>query len=147
MARQAFRWLVSILLLVSSWPMIALADRADTSILIIANPDVPAEEIDVDDLERIYLGKRTRWQDDSTVVPAMLKSGDLHEAFVKTYLDRTPSRFVTYWRQVVFTGKGVPPRSFGNEDDLRDFVAHTPGAVGYLHGAGDTTGVKVLQVR
>ena len=140
-------WRGLALSLVLLWPASILSDPSDPAILIIAHNSVTSDEIKAIDLERIYLGKRTRWQDDSTVVPAMLKGGDLHEEFVMTYLDRTPSRFVTYWRQAVFTGKGVPPRSFADEAALREFVARTPGAVGYLRATGSVAGVKVLQVR
>lgn len=113
-------------------------------LVIIANPEILESAIDDKDVQRIFLGKKTRWEDDTTIVPVMLKSGPPHDEFIERYVDRSVQRFVTYWRQMVFTGKGVPPKLFGSETDLVDFVAATPGAVGCASAAADVSGVKIL---
>ena len=115
-------------------------------LVIIANPDLPGPSLDVKGLQRIYMGKLTRWSNDEAIVPAMLKTGPVHDAFVESYLERSMHRFVTYWRQMVFTGKGMPPRSFASEKELIAFVAITPGSVGYASAEADTQDVKVLSV-
>jgi len=120
---------------------------ASGEIVVIANPDVTLDDIAPKFLERIYLGKRTRWDDDRTIVPVMLKAGPTHEEFVETYLERSVHRFVTYWRQLVFTGKGVPPKSFGDEQALVAYVAGTAGAIGYVSEGNVAAGVKILRVR
>jgi len=130
-----------LLLLLCCGPAAGLAE-----VVVIANPDVPGGEIDAGQIERIYLGKLSRWSDGTDITPVMLKSGAVHEEFVNDYLERPVHRFVTYWRQMVFTGKGVPPRSFSSEEDLRDFVAVTPGSVGYVSPDTSRAGVKVLAV-
>jgi hypothetical protein len=76
----------------------------------------------------------------------MLKSGPVHGEFVADLVGRSEHRFASYWRQMVFTGKGVPPKSFASEDDLVAFVKATPGAVGYVSPETDVTGVKILTV-
>jgi hypothetical protein len=115
-------------------------------LLIIANPDLASPRLDTKGLQRIYMGKQTRWVNDEAIVPVMLKAGPVHEAFVEAFLDRSPHRFATYWRQMIFTGKGTPPRSFDNEEDLIAFVAATPGSVGYASATTDVNEVKVLTV-
>lgn len=115
-------------------------------LVIIANPDLPGMSLDAKGLQRIYMGKQTRWHNDVAVVPVMLRAGPVHEAFVEAYLDRSPHRFVTYWRQMIFTGKGTPPRSFASEKELVAFVAATPGSVGYASASTETRDVKILPV-
>ena len=115
-------------------------------LVIIANPDVPVASLASEELARMYLGKVSRWQNGTTVVPVMLKTGPVQEEFVEDYLSRPVHRFVTYWRQMVFTGKGVPPRSFTDQAALVEFVATTPGAVGYAPPGTDTGSLKVLKV-
>ena len=61
-------------------------------------------------------------------------------------IDRSVQRFVTYWRQMVFTGKGMPPKSFASESDLVDFVARTPGSVGYVSTSVNVSSVKKLEL-
>ena len=115
-------------------------------LVIIGNPNLSAPSLDTKGLQRIYMGKLTRWNNDETIVPVMLKGGPVHNAFVESYLDRSAHRFVTYWRQMIFTGKGTPPRSFENEQDLIAFVARTPGSVGYASAGTDMGEVKILSV-
>jgi ABC-type phosphate transport system substrate-binding protein len=122
------------------------APAAAAGVVVIANPDLPTERIDTKALQRIYLGKLTRWENDEAVVPVMLESGPAHETFIRDYLDRSAHRFVTYWRQMVFTGKGTPPRSVDSEREMVAYVALTPGAVGYVSDATVLDGVKVLAV-
>lgn len=117
---------------------------AAADLVIIVNPAVPETVIESKDLQRIYLGKQTQWQDDTSIVPVMLKSGPLHETFIEQYVDRSVQRFVTYWRQMVFTGKGIPPKSFARESELVAYVASTPGSVGFASTAANVSGVKVL---
>ena len=112
--------------------------------MIIANPGISSNSIDYKDLQRIYLGKKTQWKDDISIVPVMLKSGPLHDGFIEDFLDRSVQRFATYWRQMVFTGKGVPPRSFEDESELVDFVARTPGSLGFASTSADVGDVKIL---
>lgn len=120
------------------------APVAAADLVIIANPEIQESTLDNKDVQRIFLGKKTRWDDDTTIVPVMLKSGPPHDEFIERYVDRSVQRFVTYWRQMVFTGKGIPPKLFVSEADLVDFVAATPGAVGCASAAADVSGVKIL---
>lgn len=120
--------------------------QPDPNLRIIAHPEVGVDAVDARFVERVYLGKRSRWPDGATVVPAMLKSGPVQERFVEAYLDRSLSRFVNYWRQAVFTGKGVPPQAFAREADLAAFVAATPGAMGFWSGRTPPNGVKILTI-
>ena len=122
------------------------AAAASDDLVIIVNSGNNDNSIKQKDLQRIFLGKETRWEDNTSIVPVMLKTGSLHDQFIEGYLERSVQRFVTYWRQMVFTGKGVPPKSFAKEPDLVDFVARTPGSVGFASVGANVSGVKVLTV-
>lgn len=119
---------------------------AAPDLVIIAHPGIAESALESKELQRIYLGKQTQWRDDTSIVPVMLKSGPLHDEFIENYIDRSVQRFVTYWRQMVFTGKGVPPRSFAQESELVEYVASTPGSVGFASAAAKVSGVKVLSL-
>ncbi len=116
-------------------------------VVLIVNPGNLEGAIDHNEVERIYLGKMAHWSDGTPIIPVMLKNGKTHEAFLDEYLDRTVHRFVSYWRQMVFTGKGIPPKSFAAEAELVAFVAATPGAVGYVLETYLVPGVTTLSVR
>jgi ABC-type phosphate transport system substrate-binding protein len=125
---------------------LAFAAPAAAGLVVVVHPDVNAESISDDDLRRIFLGKRTRWSGGEKIVPVVLEGGAIHREFVEEYLDRSVAKYVTYWKQAVFTGRGVPPRAFASEDELRFYVSRTPGAVGYLDEGSPHEGVRVLQI-
>ncbi len=118
-----------------------------SGVVLVAHPDNSEGVLDHDEIRRIYLGKKTHWSDDTPIVPVILKSGDTHEEFLDEYLDRTAHRFVSYWRQMVFTGKGIPPKSFTDEAQLIIFVAATPGSVGYVSESSLVPEVQTLTIR
>ncbi len=107
----------------------AVGWAADTFVFV--NKSVPDKSLERESIERIYLGKKSQWSDGTRIVPVVLKSGATHTAFVRKFLDRDASQFSTYWKQAVFTGRGVPPKSFDSEAELVEFVSVTPGAIGY----------------
>lgn len=111
---------------------------------MIAHPDVPDVTCSEKNAQRIFLGKKTRWEGGVRIVPVMLSEGDVHEEFVEDLLDRSVAKFEIYWKQAVFTGKGIPPRTFDSESALMTYVAETPGAVGYVSRDVSLHGVKEL---
>jgi ABC-type phosphate transport system substrate-binding protein len=135
------RILITILLCL----LVAAVATADTGVIVV-HPDVVVDDLDKATLRRIFLGKKSRWSDDTRIVPVTLKEGIVHQWFVEDLLDRTIAKYVTYWKQAIFTGRGVPPRSFATEDELMFYVSQTPGAIGYVATDTDVTQVLVVTV-
>jgi len=121
-------------------------DETPPGLLMVVHPDVSVDAIEDEDLRRMYLGKMSRWKGGARVVPVMLKDGPNHELFVEEVMARTVSSFVNYWKQAVFTGRGIPPRSFETESELVFYVSQTPGAVGYVGTDTPLPGVKVITI-
>lgn len=115
-----------------------------TDPVVIANKDVATTSINQKLLVNIYLGKTTKWEDGSMIVPVLLQRGAIHEAFLSTYIKQSASQFNGFWTKAVFTGTGVPPKSFASEEELLNYVANTSGAIGYVSAASGT--VKSLTV-
>lgn len=134
-------FLVAVFCLVPLGPIAAAGE-----VVVVVNESVTEDGLDRKDLQRIYLGKRSTWRDKSAVVPVILKEGPVHEEFVEEVVGRSIHRFANYWRQMVFTGKGTPPKSFATEAEVVAFVKETPGAVGYVSPGTATGGVKVFAV-
>lgn len=117
------------------------------SVIIIANQDVPTASLRFDELQRIFLGKKTTWQDGKKIVPICLKSGTTHASFLRAYLDMNPSQFDIFWKQAVFTGTGRPPQSLEDEADVVQFIKKTAGAVGYIDADTRRGTLKSIEVK
>lgn len=113
-------------------------------LVLVAHPEVPVETISSRELRRIYLGKSTRWSGGQAIRPVMLESDAHYSAFVTEALEHSEENFAVYWKRMVFTGKGRPPRTFATADELAFYVRMTPGAIGYLPRGADLAGLKML---
>lgn len=123
----------------------ASASAAD--IKIIANSSVGASSVSAEELKGVFLDTKSSLSDGSHVEPVLLKSGAVHEAFLKDYVGKSDSALETYYRSLVFTGKGSMPKSFASEADVVAYVEKTKGAIGYVSAATATAGAKVLEVK
>jgi ABC-type phosphate transport system substrate-binding protein len=81
------------------------------------------------------------------VEPVLLKSGATHEAFLKDYVGKSESALETYYRSLVFTGKGSMPKTVATDADVVAFVEKTKGAIGYVSAGAPTGSAKVLEVK
>jgi ABC-type phosphate transport system substrate-binding protein len=113
--------------------------------LIIANPDTQLSSLNKKDVQDIFTGKRTRWNGDGKIIIATLEDSEIHREFVRRFVKKTPAQFKNYWRQKVFTGEGMIPRTFRDEQSLIDFVVVTKGAVGYISTPTDRP-VKIITI-
>jgi hypothetical protein len=124
----------------------AQAARA-ADIKVIANGSVAASAISPDELKSVFLSTKTSLGDGSRVEPVLEKGGAAHEAFLKAYIGKTDAALETYYRSLVFTGKGSMPKSLASDADVVAYVTKTKGAIGYVSGSASTAGVKVLEVK
>lgn len=114
---------------------------------VIANPSVAATAVTADELKGVFLGTKTSLGDGSHVEAVLLKSGAAHDAFLKMYIGKTEAALETYYRSLVFTGKGSIPKTLSSDAEVAAYVAKTKGAIGYVNGGAAMAGVKTLEVK
>lgn len=137
--RKARCLMLLLLASLGSWSTAGAQD-----VVLVANKSVKISEITYADLRAIFMGTKTRFADGSHAVPVTLKGGPAHEVFLKHYVGEDPEEFRSQWRKVVFTGQGAMPRAFDSESALIEYVAATPGAVGYVSRTSSQDNVKLL---
>jgi hypothetical protein len=130
------------LLLLGSLGSWSVAGAQD--VVLVANKSVKISEITYADLHAIFMGTKTRFADGSHAVPVTLKGGPAHEVFLKNYVGEGLEEYRLHWRKLVFTGQGAMPKAFDSESALIEYVAATPGAVGYASRISSRDEVKVL---
>jgi ABC-type phosphate transport system substrate-binding protein len=135
------RWLILLLGFVSCWSAAQAQD-----VVLVANKGVQILGIRNADLRAIFKGEKTRFADGSHAVPVVLKGGPAHEVFLKNHVGEGPDEFRAQWRKAVFTGQGAMPRTFDSEAALIEYVAATPGALGYVSRISPQDNVKRLIV-
>lgn len=133
---------------IAAWTAIILFfySLASAESLLIVNKSVEETTLSKEDVNLIFLGKKTKWANGQKINVAVLKQGKTHESFLNIYMNKTPSKYASFWKIAIVSGTGFPPKFFQNESDLVKYVAEKQGAIGYISpGAepGDTKKIKV----
>ncbi len=114
-------------------------------IILVCNNSVPVGSLDKKEVRRIFLGKEIEWENKDKIVLTILKTTKLHRQFLEKYVGMTPSKYRTYWKQMLFTGKtSSSPEDLANEETLLEYVAETIGAIGYVSADTEIDNVKII---
>ncbi len=116
-------------------------------VALIVHPDTPIEHLSKKELQKIYMNRKNFWENGTTIKAASLKKGSLHEQFLTDLVRKTEQQYSTYWKRMIFTGKGNPPKSFDSSQEVMAFVAATPGAIGYVDKDLKLEGVKTIEIQ
>jgi ABC-type phosphate transport system substrate-binding protein len=118
---------------------------ADVSYVV--NPQSTETSLSADDLKSILLGNKIKWDGGGVIKLAVLTAGPVHEQVMQERTQRSADQFDKYWKKLVFTGKGVLPTQAADDAAVIDYVAKTPGALGYVASTSVTAQVKVLAIK
>jgi ABC-type phosphate transport system substrate-binding protein len=146
MKRQIIKLLSSALALIILFSF-AEPTKSAAKGIIIAHPSVRESTLDEHTVRDIFLGKITKWKNGKRIIVRVLRSGPVHDEFLKRKVGKNARQFSTYWKKAVFTGTGMPHKSFASEADMVKFVSSTPGAIGYIDSATLHPECKVISIR
>lgn len=122
------------------------ADRG--AFAVVVNSENKLVKLSDDDVSRIFLGKKTLWEDSGTrVQPALLEEDQgTAQAFLEGVLKKSVSQYRAYWKRLLFSGGGSAPRTFRSSGQVIDFVARQPGGIGLVEADAVDARVKVLEI-
>jgi ABC-type phosphate transport system substrate-binding protein len=124
-------------------PLLMLAPLTEAGVAVIVNP-ANAASLSEDDVQRLFLGKTKSFPGGAEATPVDNKTAASREAFNQALLGKNESQVKAYWSQLVFTGKGTPPKELDNDAAVKAFVAANPGAIGYIDAGQVDGSVKAV---
>ena len=117
--------------------------------LVIVNPGVEKNSLSKNTLCAIF-GMRLRTWPDGTPVKVFVLSdlNDIHKKFCKKKLNVFAHQLRWGWDRLVFSGMGQAPIEVKSEEEMREKIVSTPGAIGYLEGPIDDehSKIKILDI-
>ncbi len=114
-------------------------------IAVIVHPSVDISSLTQDNVQRIFLGKATRFANGQPAKPINQDAGNaIRDEFISKVLDKSQGQYRSYWSRLIFTGKGRPPQDEGGDDDIKKLVASNPDAIGYIDTTSVDDSVKVV---
>jgi ABC-type phosphate transport system substrate-binding protein len=140
----------ALLILTSILPCaVATADsRPAPAFYVIVHPGNPTGSVERKFLADAFLKKITRWPNDDVIRPVDLgPDAPARRQFSEEVLRRSVAAVKSYWQQLVFSGRDVPPPELDTDEQVVKYVISHPGAVGYVSAGASLAGAKVVTIR
>ncbi|MFZ3340035.1 MAG: hypothetical protein WA609_06690 [Terriglobales bacterium] len=129
------------------------AEAAGEPIVVIVNKSNPVDNLSMEELKKLFLSDRSRWDTGKAVAPVILPPGTPERtSFLKKVCGMSDADMNKYFMQAAFTGKSAtPPKPLSSAAAVKAFVAESPGAIGFVkgmdfHGDGSDGGVKAVKI-
>lgn len=127
--------------------MAASAPAVAQQVEVIVHPDSKVTTISRRELSKLFLRRLRTWADGTMAVPVdQAPSSAVREEFSQLVHERSVVTVEVYWKRMIFSGRGVPPRELADDQAVLEFVRSTPGSVGYVTAGSDLGGVKALKI-
>ncbi len=116
---------------------------------VIVNSRNSVASLDRSFLAEAFLKKVVRWPNGDAILPVDRDANaSVRRAFSEDVLKRSLPAIRSYWQQLIFSGRNVPPPELDTDAAVLEYVSKHKGAVGYVSGtAAQAEGVKVVSVR
>jgi phosphate transport system substrate-binding protein len=114
-------------------------------IAVIVNRNNPVNNLTLEELRKIYLGKITEFPNGERVILGEFSSGK--KKFYEVLLGMSPHKVKKHWISVVFSGGNAsPPVELKNLKEVKEFVSKYPGAICFINVKKVDKDLKVLRI-
>ncbi len=121
--------------------------RAEEIMLITHKGGANTVTMRKEDIKQIFLGQKTRWDDNSVIHFVVCTEEHSLLTFLKNYVKKTPIQYNNYWKKLVFSGKGIMPKMFDTPPKVLEFVSNTEGAISFISAQDvDTERINIVTV-
>jgi len=139
--------LALVVLLLSSHVVLA-EPPPPPAFVVIVHPSNPRSSLERSFIGDAFLKKVTRWPGGDVIKPVDLgPDAPAREAFSRDILKRSVSAVKSYWQQIIFSGRDVPPPELSGDDRVLQYVQTHEAAIGYVSGHARLDGVRAVTVR
>lgn len=118
------------------------------SLAIVVNLNNPVENMSTEELQRLFLGRKTRWPNGRRIAVAMLdhQYPERRSALRQIY-HMDERAYEEYFMKATFRGDVfVAPKTLASPELMRKFVFNAPGGIGYLRTSDLDGTVKVVKI-
>jgi len=136
------RKLLTMLIILSSfsYTAVSLAEVA-----VIMHPSSGVASMTSEEVSRIFLGKTNSFPDGVQAIPINQNEGSpVRDKFNEVVCKKNRSQYRAFWSQLVFTGKGTPPKDAGKDAEIKELIAANPNMIGYVNASAVDSSVKVV---
>lgn len=132
-------------LLIAFLLILPLVAEAKADVVVVANPRSGIDRLSRDEVINIFLGRFRQLSSGLSVQPVDLPATQPEKAtFYLRLVNKDLAEINAYWSRLVFSGRTEPPVQAKSTEDLVEFIAKTPGAIGYMERSKVDGRVKLV---
>lgn len=126
---------------------VALLHSYSQSFKVVVNTANNTSSLSAKDVSDMFMKKKAKWTDGTTVAPVDLNSNSsVRASFSQKIHGKATSAIRSYWQQAAFSGAGTAPPEKSSDSEVIEYVKKNPGAIGYVSSDASTAGVKTISV-
>jgi ABC-type phosphate transport system substrate-binding protein len=124
---------------------VTMTNIALAEVAVIVHPSSGVTSMTEDEVSRLFLGKSKSFPSGAQAVPVNQNEGSAaRDKFNETICKKNASQYKAYWSQLVFTGKGTPPKDAGDNAAVKALIAANPNMIGYIDATAVDASVTVV---
>ena len=124
-----------------------IAQDSDSGFKIIVNKSNPVLSLTKSEVSNMFYKKVTKWENQADIIPVDLnKESPIRLEFSMKIHGKHISNVDGYWRQMIFSGRKVPPPEIPSESEVISIISKNPNAIGYVSENTPVENVKVVNV-
>ncbi|NRB40727.1 MAG: hypothetical protein HRU20_20035 [Pseudomonadales bacterium] len=101
--------------------------------MLVTHPSTPDRTLKFQTLRAIYSMRMQTWPDGDPIrVFVLPDTYQAHKDFCKTLLKTLPRHLRRNWDRLVFSGIAQAPSAVNSTTEMKQKIANTPGAIGYI---------------
>ena len=109
--------------------MPSISASAETVLVVSENSQI--HKLSRHEIADIFMGKSKNQARVGHILPVDQTQDTLREEFYRAYLGKSVPQVKAHWAKIIFTGRGHPPPTVNNIEELKDKLKENPNAVGY----------------
>lgn len=117
-------------------------------VVAVVSVESPVTTLSRNQTVDIFLGRSNRFPDGTPAVPIdQVESSAARDVFYANFAGMSAAQVKAHWSKIIFTGRGLPPRTLPSGKEVIKLVADNPNAIGYVEPDAVDDSVRVLVVQ
>lgn len=129
-------------LLISCLIFISLSAQANMVVVVAKSSSL--NKLDNQHIANIFLARTNRYPNGEKALPIELNNLTIRNSFYHTITGKSANQLSAYWTTLVFTGKGTPPKTVNDVNQLIRHIVRNPGSIAYIDSEMLTDELKVI---
>ena len=123
----------------------ALSMSASAADVVVIVNKANANAVDKALVAKIYTGVTKSWPDGGPIFPLdQDENSPIRADFYSSVMGKSTSNMKALWAQIIFSGKGLPPKIANPDAEVKKVVSTNKNAIGYIRASSVDDTIKVV---